>query len=216
MNISNTPKGKTQVASLVFLVFFSLLLSAGCAAEPKSSMSKSSPLTQSYVWYDGDREQQVWLNPDVVAEFDPSPQGESLMKSSSSAARIMPMKRQQAGIRLWQSGNSADNLVRSLKSAHPKGKYSVMLHDDPTSEGRMRALPGNIIVYLDPQWDETSVSNWLKQRKLEVVKKLAIGPNIYVIKTGSGMEALEAANVLYQSGEVKAAFPDWWQSVSTR
>jgi hypothetical protein len=48
------------------------------------------------------------------------------------------------------------------------------------------------------------------------VKKLEIGPNIYVIKTGPGLEALETANALYRSGEVKAAFPDWWQEVVPR
>ena len=31
-----------------------------------------------------------------------------------------------------------------------------------------------------------------------------------------GMEALETANALYRSGEVKAALPDWWQEVATR
>jgi hypothetical protein len=51
---------------------------------------------------------------------------------------------------------------------------------------------------------------------LEIVKKLEIGPNIYVIKTGTGLEALDTANALYKSGEVKAAFPDWWQEVATR
>jgi hypothetical protein len=80
----------------------------------------------------------------------------------------------------------------------------------------MRALPGNIIVYLDPQWNEAAVNNWLNTRKLEIVKKLEIGPNIYVIKTGSGLEALETANALARSGEVKAAFPNWWEEVATR
>ena len=80
----------------------------------------------------------------------------------------------------------------------------------------MRALPGNIIVYLDPKWNEKAVNNWLSARKLEVVKKLDIGPNVYVIKTGPGLESLDIANALYRVGEVKAAFPDWWQEVTTR
>jgi hypothetical protein len=60
------------------------------------------------------------------------------------------------------------------------------------------------------------VDNWVRTRKLEVVKKLEIGPNIYVIKTGPGLDALNTANTLYLSGEVAAAFPDWWREVSTR
>lgn len=215
MKIFNIRIGKMQVTSLSVMFFFPLFLNLGCAAESKDTLSKSVPLTQSYFWYDGDREQQVWLNPDIVAEFDPSPQGEISMKSSNSAARILPMKDKQAGIRLWQSGNAAGS-IRNLKSAHPTGKYSVVLHDDPTSASRMRALPGNIIVYLDPKWNEAKIRNWLGEHKLEIVKRLAIGPNIYVLKTGPGLEAMEMANSLYRSHEVKAAFPDWWQSVSTR
>jgi len=80
----------------------------------------------------------------------------------------------------------------------------------------MRALPGNIIITLDPVWDAATVTAWLQKRNMEVVKKLEIGPNIYVIKTGPGLEALETANTLYQSGEVKAAFPDWWQEVQAK
>jgi hypothetical protein len=37
------------------------------------------------------------------------------------------------------------------------------------------------------------------------LKKLEIGPNIYVIKTALGLAALDMANMLYRLGEVKAA-----------
>ena len=30
------------------------------------------------------------------------------------------------------------------------------------------------------------------------------------------LEALETANRLYESGDVVAAFPNWWQEVTTR
>jgi hypothetical protein len=138
------------------------------------------------------------------------------MRSSSTGARILPTKHKQAAVRFWQLDNTAETAIRNLKASHPQGNYSAVFHDGPASTGRMRALPGNIIVYLDPQWDEAAVNSWLNTRKLEIVKRLEIGPNIYVIKTGPGLEALETANVLARSGEVKAAFPDWWQEVATR
>jgi hypothetical protein len=128
----------------------------------------------------------------------------------------MHTKRRQAAVRLWQLNDTAATSIRSLKSIHPQGKYSAVLQDGPSSTSRMRALLGNVIVYLDPQWDEAAVSNWLSSRKLEVVKKLGIVPNIYVIKTGPGLEALATANAFYRSGEMKVAFPDWWQEVVTR
>lgn len=212
MKRSNIPFGKMLVA--LFSTILSLNLA--CAVELKNAMSKSAPLTQAYVWYDGDHERQVWLNPQIVAEFNPGPQGERSIRSAYAAATIMQTKRGQAGIRFWKLNDTAGNAIRSLKSIQPQGKYSPVLHDGPSSSGRMRALPGNVIVYLDPQWDEAAVHSWLSSRKLEIVKKLEIGTNIYVIKTGPGLEALDTANALYRSGEVKAAFPDWWQEVATR
>jgi hypothetical protein len=103
-----------------------------------------------------------------------------------------------------------------LSSANQPGNYSPVLHDGPTSTARMRALPGNIIVYLDPAWDGAAVNAWVSKHQLEIIKKLEIGPNIYLIKTGPGLEALNTANALYKSGEVVAAFPDWWKQVTTR
>ena len=212
MKIFNSAGGKILTA----LLFAMLSLNTACATESKQATTQSAPLAQSYVWYDGDRERQVWLNPQIVAEFYPSTQGEGSVKSIAPAAMIVRTKHKQASVRLWQLDNTADGATRNLKVRHPQGKYSAVLHDGPSSNGRMRALPGNIIVYLNPQWSTGDVNGWLRAHKLEVVKKLAIGPNIYVIKTEPGMEALDTANALYKSGEVKAAFPDWWQEVTTR
>jgi len=219
MKFKSLLNGKTGLANGkagLVLLFVATSLNVACAVEPNKGAGKSAPLTQAYTWYDGDREQRVWLNPDVMAEFNPDQQGEASVKSASSSARVLSTRHKQSAIRLWQIDSSAVAATRSLKASHPQGSYSPVLHDGPNSAGRMRALPGNIIVHLDPQWDAAAVQTWLTSRKLEVVKKLEIGPNIYLIKTGPGLEALDAANALYQSGEVKAAYPDWWQEVITR
>jgi hypothetical protein len=216
MKIFKKPVGKMLAASLSAVLTVALSLNAAYAADTKNAVNESTSLTQAHVWYDGVRERQVWLNPGVVAEFDPSPQGEDSAKSINPSAAVLPVKHKQHAVRLWQLDNTANSATRNLKTIHPQGKYSAVFHDGPSTSGRMRALPGNIIVYLDPQWSKTTVNNWLSTHKLEVVKKLEIGPNIYVIKTGPGLEALDTANTLYRSGEVKAAFPDWWREVTTR
>ena len=195
---------------------FALFSNAACAVESKKATAKSAKLKLSYTWYDGNREQKVWLNTQLVAEFNPVPEGEKSVKSAYPSAKIMSPRHEQAGIRLWQLDNTSGTAPRNIKARHPEGKYSAVLHDGPSSNSRMRALPGNVIVYFDHKWNEKAVNSWLKSRKLEVVKKLDIGPNIYVIKTAPGLEALDVANALYKLGEVKAAFPDWWQEVTTR
>ena len=178
----------------------------------------SAPLTQSYTWHDGEREHTVWINPLLVAEFDPpATEAGSALKQAQPSARALPGR--GAGLRLWQldGATAPAGMTRSLNSARlPQGKYSPILHDNPSAASRMRAMPGNIIVYLRPAWNETQVNAWLQFRGLSVVKKLDFGTNIYILQTGPGLEALELANTLYRSGEVVAAFPDWWQEAVTR
>lgn len=74
----------------------------------------------------------------------------------------------------------------------------------------MRLLPGNVIVDLDPSWSQEKVQDWADRHQVEVLARLPIGTNMVVIKTAPGLAALELANKLYRSGEVRAAFPDWW------
>jgi hypothetical protein len=211
-----TMRRTIQLLAMLGAAALSLSLNAMGASRPVSDTRATPELAQSYVWHDGDREQKVWLNPQVVAEFNPGKRSEAAASSVNAKARVLPMARRQAGVRLWQTDNAGDIAVRGLKAVNPSGKYSPVFHDSPSSASSMRALPGNIIITLDPAWDAAAVSAWLKRRNMEVVKKLEIGPNIYVIKTGPGLEALETANTLYQSGEVKAAFPDWWQEVQAK
>ena len=225
MAIKGSANKKLLVALFTTILFFGLTSPVARAleskvpqgkAEAKIAAGKSTALTQSYLWYDGTRERKVWLNPHVLAEFNPGSQSASVMKSANATARIVEAKNMRSAIRLWQIDNPAEQALSNLRVSHPKGKYSVVLHDTPSGSSRMRSLPGNVIVYLNPQWNVEEVNNWLATRKLDMVKKLEIGPNIYVIKSGPGIEALSVANEIYQSGEVIAAFPDWWEEVATR
>lgn len=210
MNIS------TAKSVVIIVTAFSAfnVLAAGRAVV--ASNQAAPQLTQSYVWYDGNRQHTVWLNPQVVAEFNPGKSSTATAKSADPRAAVLPSKHNRGSIRLWQMNNTGGVAVGALVVSNPTGKYSPVFHDSASSNGTMRALPGNIIVYLNPTWDATVVNTWVASHKFEVVKKLEIGPNIYVIKTAPGLDALNTANTLYLSGEVSAAFPDWWQEVSTR
>jgi hypothetical protein len=213
MKISSTKIGNM----LTVLLFAGLSLNVACATGSKVPVKNANSLTQDYVWYDGDREHKVWMNPQVVADFSAGVDKQNVQKSANMGATLLQRKHNQAGVRIWQldstSATAAGVVIQSLRASHPGGKYSPVFHDGPNSTASMRALPGNIIVYLNPSWDTAAVNAWLKTRKLEVVKKLEVGQNIYLIKTGPGLDALDTANNLYRSGEVKAAFPDWWQEV---
>jgi len=211
-------KNQLKIAPSLLLIFASILSLSACSAVPsKQAPSKAgSALTQTYTWYDGAQAQTIWLNPNVIAEFDPSTQSSQMTKAVDAKAQMLPLKQSQRGIRLWQVQTPANMVVRGLSVSNPSGKYSPVFHDSTSNSGAMRALPGNIIVYLDPKWDAATTSNWIAAHKLELVKKLEFGSNIFVFKTAPGLDALNIANALYQSGEVVAAFPDWWKESFTR
>ncbi|MDO8989945.1 MAG: hypothetical protein Q7U91_09950 [Sideroxyarcus sp.] len=212
-------KNTINFAAMVLAAAFAgaLSLHAAAAVTSKQAAGKSgAQFTQSYTWYDGNREQRVWLNPQAVAEFNPGKFSTREARSADGAAQLLPMKRKQRGVRMWRMNNIEGKAVHGLATRNPAGKYSPVFHDGASSSDHMRALPGNIIVYLNPTWDAATVNSWIKKRNLEVAEKLEMGPNIYVIKTAPGLEALTTANEIYLSGEVAAAFPNWWEEVSTR
>lgn len=207
---------KHPIKHLVYplaLILLNGLANHALAGKPVAKASRSLGNSTSYTWYDGDRRKTVWLNPGLIAEFDPKPADHSQTKKLAASAT--PLKSGQRSMRLWRlkpdiSGKSA---VRQLRQQLPAGKISPVLHDGPSESARKRALPGNIIVHLDPGWDAQQVNEWFRQHSLAAVKPLPIGPNIFVVKTGPGLEALDKANALYLSGEAVAAYPDWWTEV---
>jgi hypothetical protein len=191
-------------------------LHAVSAMELKKPAGGSAPLRQSFVWYDGNIERKVWLSPDLTAEFVPDRSAAGPFKKAYPDAEELESR--QAGVRLWRLPGGVDSkeAAKRMKILHPGGRYSPVLHDSPIDSGRKRALPGGVIVYLNPAWDQTAVKSWADSHRLEIVQKLEIGPNVFVLKTGPGLEALETANALYRSGEVRGASPVWWQEAVTR
>jgi hypothetical protein len=117
-------------------------------------------------------------------------------------------------VRIWElpARQFSDKLLNREKVSGSKSTvYSPVFHDAPNQSASMRSLPGNVIVYLNPDWNQDQITLWMATRGFKVIKKLKIKSNVYVLETGPGMEALQLANALYESGEVIAAFPDWWQ-----
>lgn len=206
---------KYPAFTLIFIIFSS---SVNTVFADKTTRSTGKQFTNAtpYTWYDGKRNKTIWLNPKLIAEFEPKPEGHRQTKDLAANATRVNVK--QHTIRLWRlkTGNTSKPAMQQLRQGIPAVKVSPVLHDGPSETSRKRALPGNIIVHLDPDWDPQRVKAWFKEQSLEVVKPLNIGPNIFIVKTGAGLESLEKANELYTSRKVIAAYPDWWQEVSKR
>lgn len=193
----------------------------GCAG-PETSLAADKAVKQgtdslatSYIWYEGHEERRVWLNPHQIAEFNPNPSSDGALKNLYGEAREVSGPK---GIRLWELSKDAklDALLNRAKSLNSSTVYTQVLHDGPSSDAPLRLAPGNVIVYMDPAWSETKVEQWAAGHKLQIVRKHEAGPNIIVVRTGPGLDALLVANRLYESGTVVAAFPDWWTPKARR
>ncbi len=176
------------------------------------SNSTGGPVSSSglipYTWHDGTTEHRVWMDPAVIAEVGSSAPARQALAQASLLAD------QQAGtqmLRYWRvdEGLSSTQLLARLKRDRTPGRFSPVLHDTPSPDGPIRLLPGNVVVILDPAWSNDVVGQWVERRHVRVLSTLPFGPNMLLLESEPGLAALDLANTLYQTGEVKAAFPDW-------
>lgn len=177
------------------------------AATSKTTVTSNS--ASSYTWHDDRGAHSVQLMPDLIAEFG--------YTRESNVKNIVPnaqtIKASSGAIRIWQiSGETGAQAMQKTRAAYPAGKYSPVFRDG----GRLRALPGNIIVRFKSEWTETTCNNWLETQQLTLVNKLNAGNNTYVIKAEPGLAALTLANRIHQSGDVVFAHPNWWTEVGKK
>jgi len=193
------------LSTVLLLVSACLVSGAGLAADGAIHAGKSQRLQQSYHWYDGQRQRTVWLNPVLEAQFYPDPTVPAeQVKSLTGGAQVVW---DSAFIRITERSEAA----AATRSRATAADRSPVFHDGPTSEGSVRALPGGLVVYLPAEWSAAQVGEWLTGKGLTVLRQIPVAPNVLLLDSPPGLATLELANALYESGEVRAAFPDWWR-----
>jgi hypothetical protein len=181
----------------------------------------ATPLTETYTWHDGERTRTIWLNPRRIAEFD-SPVGEKNVvgRIYPQAKPLNGLTERKPGVRVWRvepdARLDARVMMKTLTARAPGARFSPVFHDGPSSGSRMRAMPGNVIIYPKQRWNAELAGRWAAAHDLEIVRFLDIGPGVIVVRTAPGLAALELANTLSEYGDVSAAFPDWWQEAVVR
>ena len=180
------------------MTFFSAIAFAILAASttPACAQAPAKDTSGGHVWYDGGKPRKVQLDEALVAEFDG--------KSESATTPVM----RSNGVRIWRQQDDA--ATRAVAA----GKTSPVFRD--SEGGAMRALPGNIIVRLDPAWNSAQIDDWLATNELTSLRRLPIGGNVLVVASPPGLAALELANRLQLSGKVGSAQPEWWAQRSPR
>ena len=163
-----------------------------CGASAYAQEKTDKPL----VWYDNGYPREVWIDPDLVVEFNTANASHNRAMPTAPAARILRRSEIEG------------------RRASAAGRTSPVLRDTPG--GAIRALPGNVLLQLDPRWTAAQVSSWLSAQGLSEVARLPIASNVVVVHSPPGLAALELANRLQETGEVRWAQPDWWQPLVPR
>lgn len=97
-----------------------------------------------------------------------------------------------------------------------QGQTSPVYREGTSPAGRLMALPGGVVVKLDPTWTESQAHAWATTRRLKITRRLRPDAHWYLIASEPGDAALALANELHASGEVLAATPNWWKQTQPR
>lgn len=203
----------TYRRSMMILGALCLTSAVACAhsggAQPGDRTAGSEPVT----WHDGTTKRTVWLRPDLVAEFH---DGEQPTRALREPAPFNELVHESGGASIWKAAEADAPALAALSSASTSGsRYSQVFQDLPNG-GRLRALPGNVIVTLNPALSGDEIEEWARMNGQRIVATMRYGRNIVVVESAPGLASLELANQLREWNDVVAAEPNWWQETSAR
>lgn len=80
------------------------------------------------------------------------------------------------------------------------------------------ALPGGIVLVLDPQWDRDAVESFFSRNgiALNLTSELEFLDNGFFVETEPGFPSLELANALVEVEGVILSTPNWAREVEQR
>ncbi len=160
----------------------------------------------SYHWYDGSQKKTVWINAELVGEFDetsvvqPSVQGAQQVRGQFGTTRIWRLPKNQLSA----------NVASRMRQQHARASVSPVFHDRNTPKAAFRALPGDVIVVFKPTWSDAQIKNWLSGLNLQVVEKMTHEKNAYLVQSAPGLASIATANRIYETGQVVSSSPNWW------
>lgn len=160
------------------------------AAEPGARTAASEP--EVYTWQDGDTMRRVVLQADLTLRRtqDIAPADVVVARGGSQS-----VVRKQVG-----DGRNERPVFRSVVG------------------GGLMALPGGVLLVLDPKWDQDQVKRFFSGNGIGEDRTSDLGflPNGFRIETAPGFPSLELANALAGQDGVMLASPNWWREIVTK
>lgn len=170
---------------------------------------------QQRYWYDGNRKRTLRVDPDWIADFRSrtgAGANEVIANESdtdaSSAAQPAKANRIAPGARRASSRSPLERVQREdgARTTREAGVSEVLRNE----AGSPRALPGGVIVRLHES-NRRNAHDILVDAGLRPVRALDPEQRTWLVESPAGLESLELANRLHESGRFESASPNWWR-----
>ena len=138
----------------------------------------------------------------------------------------------QGRVYTWHDGDRVLQAVLQADLVVPRGEVITSTGDiarrsaspggDPVfrdrSSGALMALPGGVLLVLDPQWSPRKVTEFFAGNAISksAVSELEFAPNGFFIDTDAGFDSLSLANRLAVLDGVELSSPNWWRETASR
>ena len=142
-----------------------------------------------YTWHDGDRVMSAWLQSDLAVSAD----GAIIQRSTADDGT--------AGTAEVTGGTDGGGPVFR------------------SSSGALMALPGGVLICLNPEWSETQIETFFTSNGIDMSTVSPINEYLddcFIVETDPGFASLNLANALAGQAGVEISSPNWWTEVSTR
>ena len=154
---------------------------------------------KKYIWQDGEYTISLWEAENLVMERTDADE-QSEQSSAIAPEDVIAVN---------------DNLrVVKKQSWHQLGDdvFPVLV----TANGEWKALPGGVLVVLDPEMRQANIDAFFAKMELTQISKMDFTKNAYLIETEPGIIVLELSNKLAGMEEVKLSSPNWWSPAELR
>jgi hypothetical protein len=181
---------------------------SGIASGASSEMGDHTHLSR-----EGGMERRLWLENGRIAEFgaDGAPSIRAAAPGEVEAARH-GSDAQQAGLK--NQGDAARQAAGQPSAAAPGAAAKPVSPVFKDASGRLRALPGGVIVAFRQALAEEEARSALEAAGLVPLRQ--IGERMWMVDSPAGIASLELANRLQADGQFGFAQPNWWQPKATK
>ena len=168
-------------------------LATGGASAASSTDARTRAVTSQgpiYTWEDGDRTRRVWLQVDLVAQSSAVTRADDIVTRDDGRTSVVQKQS-------WHAESDTQPVFRS-------------------QSGDLLTLPGGVLLFLDPTWDEERVSGFFLENGIDrqSAQRQNYGENAFFLETEPGLPSLVLANELAGQDGVLISSPNWGMEVA--